>query len=123
MPCSSATAAAASTLYTLCWPSSGLRTGWRTPWLTRSKRVPSGPSTLDVLGAHVSRGFQAEQDDFALEVAPKLADILVVGIQNRGAAVREGLDQLVLGARDSGDGIEEFQMHGTDARSRLPRLG
>ena len=47
---------------------------------------------FDVLGADVGRRLQPKQDDFALEVTPKLADVRVVSIENSGAAVRQGLD-------------------------------
>ena len=69
---------------------------------------------LDVFGADISDGIEAEEYDLAFEIAAELADILVIGVEERGAGGGEGLDQLVLCACDAGDGIEVFEMHGSD---------
>ena len=57
---------------------------------------------------------QTERHDPAVEVAAELRNIFVVGVQHGDAAGVQRLDQLILGARDCGDGFEELQMNGRD---------
>ena len=58
---------------------------------------------------------RTEGDDASGKIAAKLRDVFVIRVQHRGAGGGERLDQLVLGAGDVGDGIEEAEMHRGDA--------
>ena len=55
---------------------------------------------VNILGGNVRRTAQAERDHFAMKVAPKLADLFIVGIQHGYAAGVQGLNDFILGARN-----------------------
>src|SRR5436305_12426992 len=56
----------------------------------------------------------AVMHDFAVEIASKLRDVFVVGVEDGKRAWVELLDQLVFCARNVGDGGKEFQVHGAN---------
>src|SRR6266545_3910576 len=72
------------------------------------------PEGLDILGADVGGFAYAVQNDFPRKIATELRDVFVVGVENSGAAGREGRDQFVLGASDAGERIEIFEVNGRD---------
>ena len=77
-----------------------------------------GSKNLNVFRPHICQNtygwLHSEQDDLALEVAPELAHIFIIGIQHGCAAVRKSFDQFIFCAGDSGDGVEALQMHGSN---------
>ena len=81
---------------------------------------------LDVFGTHIRRGSQSVHDDLTAKIAPKLRNIFIVGIEHRGSTCGQGLNQFVLRAGNSCDGIEKLQVHrrdvGHDADFRLRHL-
>ncbi len=69
---------------------------------------------FDVLRRHIRRIVQPEHHHPAVKVAPKLRHIFVVGIEYRDAAGMQRLDQLILGASDAGNRLEELQVYRRD---------
>ena len=82
MPASSPTATAASALYTLC--SAEQRQGDALPAAAgdQVERRALEPAILHVLGAHVRRALDAEGHHLPVEVAAKLGNVLVIGVEH-----------------------------------------
>ena len=83
------------------------------PPQSRSKRVPSGPIICMFSARKSAMGFSPNRY-FAFEIAPELADVFIVGIQEGGAGAGQSLDQFVFGAGDARYGFEVLQMHRRD---------
>ena len=68
----------------------------------------------NILGAEVCRMFNAVHQHLAVEIAPELGDVGVIGIQHGGAAHGKGGDQLIFSAGNIGNGPEKSQVHRRD---------
>src|SRR5215472_3937544 len=67
---------------------------------------------LDVLRRDICRAVHAEGNHFSLEVAAKLADVVIVGVEYSHATRMQGFDQLILGPGNISQGPEKLKVHG-----------
>ena len=73
-----------------------------------------GSAGLDIFCANIGRRTRAVHDHFAFKAAAELRNVFVICVEDGGPAGGKRLDQFVLGAGDTRQGVEELQVNGSD---------